>query len=73
MGRVPGRKQRASMAWFLASWYKFNRVVRASRYKVLSDAVIVPGYSTDKRYWRSVAMKIGPKADDSHGAGFVGE
>ena len=43
-----------------------------SRYKLLSDAVIVPGYSIDKRHWRNVAMKAGLKADNSHGTGIVG-
>ena len=69
---VPGRKQRASMAWFLVSWCKFNRVVRASRYKLLSDAVMVPGYRTDKRHWRSFAVEVMAEPDNSHGAGTVG-
>ena len=43
-----------------------------SRYKLLNDTVVVPGYSIDKTHWRSVAMIIGPKVDDSQGAGIVG-
>ena len=42
-----------------------------SRYKLLGDSVIVPGYCIAKRHWRSVAMEIGPKAVCSHGTRFI--
>jgi hypothetical protein len=42
-----------------------------SRYKLLSDAVIVPGYRTDKTHWRSVAVEVRPKPVSSHGTRFI--
>ena len=62
---VPDRKHKAGTAWFLESWYKFNRVVRASRYKALNDAVMVPGYRIRRKHWRSIAVQIKPKPDNS--------
>jgi hypothetical protein len=68
---VPDRKQKEGTAWFLVPGYGFYRAVRASRYKVLRyDAVMVPGYRTDKRHWRSFAVHTFSEAEIYHGAGF---
>jgi hypothetical protein len=69
---VPDRKHKAGTAWFLVSCFKFNRVVRASRYKVRSDAIMVPDYRIRRRYWRSFAVEIKTKLDNGPGAGTVG-